>query len=105
MYRAMRLRFGYGFESCNANASENIKNPKPCETFAMRRHSTAAKRATKGPMVPLSDHGSHLFENQTTRAMGLQCSVNRTRKNEVEGSCFVIILIQKHQFVDNSVCS
>ena len=26
LYRAMRLRFGYGFESCDANGPRNIKN-------------------------------------------------------------------------------
>ena len=25
-YRAMRLRFGYGFESCDANGPRNVKN-------------------------------------------------------------------------------
>ena len=27
LYRAMRLRFGYGFESCDANGPRNVKNP------------------------------------------------------------------------------
>ena len=26
LYRAMRLRFGYGFESCDANGPRNVKN-------------------------------------------------------------------------------
>ena len=26
LYRAMRLRFGYGFGSCNANGPRNVKN-------------------------------------------------------------------------------
>ena len=26
LYRAMRLRFGYGFESCDANGPQNVKN-------------------------------------------------------------------------------
>ena len=26
LYRAMRLRFGYGFESCGANGPRNVKN-------------------------------------------------------------------------------
>ena len=26
LYRAMRLRFGYGFESCEANGPRNVKN-------------------------------------------------------------------------------
>ena len=31
MYRMMRLRFGYGFESCDANGPQNVKNLRPCE--------------------------------------------------------------------------
>ena len=26
LYRAMRLRFGYGFESCDANGPRNVKS-------------------------------------------------------------------------------
>ena len=26
LYRAIRLRFGYGFESCDANGPRNVKN-------------------------------------------------------------------------------
>ena len=26
LYRAMRLRFGYGFEPCDGNGSRNVKN-------------------------------------------------------------------------------
>ena len=34
IYRAMRLRFVFRFESCNANGPRNVKKPKPCETKA-----------------------------------------------------------------------
>ena len=35
MYRAMRLRFAYLFESCDANRPRNAKKPKRCETKAL----------------------------------------------------------------------
>ena len=31
LYRAMRLRFGYGFESCDANGPRNVKNANPAK--------------------------------------------------------------------------
>ena len=31
LYRAMRLRFGYGFESCDANGPRNVKNTNPAK--------------------------------------------------------------------------
>ena len=33
LYRAMRLRFGYGFESCDANDPRNVKN-----TYLAKKH-------------------------------------------------------------------
>ena len=32
MYRAMQLRFGYGFASRDANIPRSVKKPKPCAT-------------------------------------------------------------------------
>ena len=32
LYRAMRLRFGYGFELCNANSPRNVKNTNAANT-------------------------------------------------------------------------
>ena len=31
LYHAMRLRFGYGFESCDANGPRNVKNTNPAK--------------------------------------------------------------------------
>ena len=31
LYRAMRLRFGYGFESCDANSLRNVKTTSPAK--------------------------------------------------------------------------
>ena len=31
-YRGIRLRFGYGFESCDANSTRNVQKHKPRET-------------------------------------------------------------------------
>ena len=30
-YRAMQLRFGYGFEFCDANGPRNVKNTNPAK--------------------------------------------------------------------------
>ena len=35
LYLAMRLRFGYGFESCDANGPRNVKNTNPAKHRAV----------------------------------------------------------------------
>ena len=38
LYRAMRLRFGYGFESCDANGPRNVRNTNVAKHRALRRN-------------------------------------------------------------------
>ena len=37
LYRAMRLRFGYGFESCDANGPRNVESTKTLRTHSRKR--------------------------------------------------------------------
>ena len=62
-YRAIRLRFGYGFESCDANSPRNVKNTNP-----------AKQRPRFFPTSPCVRNRCDSCDNETGRFVCPRCT-------------------------------